>query len=1076
MSIATGPSFLLQTVPSKLHLNMRPVAAGLHRIDILALCHTSDFPALTPLQNRSVSYDGVSESSVHVAVDCENASGDEWRWFRSAATVNVKAAALDVDPAEAQVLTLIFHQLPMIISRIAISAMALPPRSEAVALELAYNTTELPSHALLARGMCDIVPAAAAAVCNALPGCVSRAACVTEDVLDEGCSTLQARDACNAAATNGCQWHAGLAVCISAPCRLGNTSLAEQCGSPGLTLQNTYTVQHIGEYSTEGSTKCGINATTFVDVWAERRTPNGYVVLLFGELSSGQRVAPLFVSASWSEVQALVRQFSADLLVQGTALLALADPSGTFPAAGTYTSALQNKDDITVACACAPLSVLLFASNDRVYLDQSDIGLAVSSTTQLPSSIDFLLWRSADLSLPTMPLPSQAFRRGVLVPGLPTSDGGTRYKYSFVDPLESGDRVAVAFMRANDPHCGAFNMAPVVLDERRIWQTTVGLPATVSHIAVARQRNGEAEVSWSYPRPLPSLEAGAPLAYVVEVIGARGGAAKIQTPAYPAVAERTDWREKMLATARLPSASRRGLGSGFYFRPCSLINPSVEASALHVGQPAWLPMDLRLSLTLNASVGALLEGGGTVNVEVVRPVVGLGAPAGTRTLPALTEMAVPPTNVLVRPSAFSATVTWSWAAPQLSGDASGLGVNIRVWRAGPDGRMNVVDQKEVVADFSASDVPLRAELADLDTDTQYALQLAGFYVDSSMACQPALRWQDQAEDDCPTPPLEGAKVVGRWSSLYNFTTRVAVPTIAPLEVVLPQAMQKNTSAAVQVLVPRNVRLQGLVAQLQLVKQNGNSASELLRQSVVVVQIAGQGGDDDARRRREDGSMGGELMTEGTGTALQFVGTLVNLRPNALYNVRAALATSGGVGPFSEIIPVTTAEGLPGPPQWLEPQPASTSVSLRWRQPLEPNGIITLYTVFYRPVTGRQSNTPFLQQSTPVMEAVTQQLEVRNLKGGGVFEFAIAAHTKIGMGEMTALDEVTLNESGASTESSALTGATLAGIATAVVVIIIILMAFFLIRGRKQSSYNQQLEKQLQNMKLGVEELTAKVGG
>jgi hypothetical protein len=192
-----------------------------------------------------------------------------------------------------------------------------------------------------------------------------------------------------------------------------------------------------------------------------------------------------------------------------------------------------------------------------------------------------------------------------------------------------------------------------------------------------------------------------------------------------------------------------------------------------------------------------------------------------------------------------------------------------------------------------------------------------------------------------------------------------------------------------------------------------------------------------------------------------------LVPKAEYRLQVILNNTAGEGFASDpSLAFSTDEGRPSAPAITKTEQGPVSVVVSWSPPVHPNGDIVGYTILFR----KAVNLPFERREV----GNSVQHELAGLDSGATYEVGVAARTSVGDGEVSELLEVTLLLGDDSSASRGLTPAALGGVTGAVVVVIVALLAFFVIRGRRQKSYNDQLEQQLRTMKLGVEELTVKV--
>uniref|UniRef100_A0A3B3DRQ5 Neural cell adhesion molecule L1 n=1 Tax=Oryzias melastigma TaxID=30732 RepID=A0A3B3DRQ5_ORYME len=76
--------------------------------------------------------------------------------------------------------------------------------------------------------------------------------------------------------------------------------------------------------------------------------------------------------------------------------------------------------------------------------------------------------------------------------------------------------------------------------------------------------------------------------------------------------------------------------------------------------------------------------------------------------------------------------------------------------------------------------------------------------------------------------------------------------------------------------------------------------------------------------------------------------ILNLRPFSSYNLAVTVFNNKGEGPPSDALPFETDEGVPGPPAVLNlHSPSETEMTMQWRPPVHPNGILTGYVLQYQ---------------------------------------------------------------------------------------------------------------------------------
>ncbi|XP_030378396.1 neuroglian [Scaptodrosophila lebanonensis] len=128
------------------------------------------------------------------------------------------------------------------------------------------------------------------------------------------------------------------------------------------------------------------------------------------------------------------------------------------------------------------------------------------------------------------------------------------------------------------------------------------------------------------------------------------------------------------------------------------------------------------------------------------------------------------------------------------------------------------------------------------------------------------------------------------------------------------------------------------------------------------------------------------------------------------NFARVLAYNGRFnGPPSAVIDFDTPEGLPSPVQSLEAYPLGSSAFwLTWKKPLNPNGKLTGYKIYYEVVTGsfvgeRREYDPHI--SDPRIT----RMKMAGLKPNTKYRISITATTKMGEGTEHYIEKRTLGE-------------------------------------------------------------------
>ncbi|XP_045762369.1 Down syndrome cell adhesion molecule-like protein Dscam2 isoform X1 [Maniola jurtina] len=129
-----------------------------------------------------------------------------------------------------------------------------------------------------------------------------------------------------------------------------------------------------------------------------------------------------------------------------------------------------------------------------------------------------------------------------------------------------------------------------------------------------------------------------------------------------------------------------------------------------------------------------------------------------------------------------------------------------------------------------------------------------------------------------------------------------------------------------------------------------------------------------------------------------------------YTIKVAGFSNYGVGPFSYPVVCTTLQDVPGPPAAIKALISSpTSLLVSWKRPDQPNGEITHYTVYVKPVTS--TNAPQSYRVEPTQESnLSRQLTfpLSGLTTGMQYEVFVRAHTTAGEGALSNRVHVELN--------------------------------------------------------------------
>ncbi|XP_036839852.1 neurofascin isoform X9 [Oncorhynchus mykiss] len=132
------------------------------------------------------------------------------------------------------------------------------------------------------------------------------------------------------------------------------------------------------------------------------------------------------------------------------------------------------------------------------------------------------------------------------------------------------------------------------------------------------------------------------------------------------------------------------------------------------------------------------------------------------------------------------------------------------------------------------------------------------------------------------------------------------------------------------------------------------------------------------------------------TVAQPTGILTDLQPYSHYRMFMVVANSRYDGPPSNHVDFHTKEGVPDLPQFFKiVQRSPESIHLEWDKPLEPNGILTGYTLNYQAVNGSRVGHMQMESFLPNVTAYRLRLPDQAIR----YRFYLAAHTQVGAGKI-----------------------------------------------------------------------------
>uniref|UniRef100_A0A8C7ZGN0 Neural cell adhesion molecule L1 n=1 Tax=Oryzias sinensis TaxID=183150 RepID=A0A8C7ZGN0_9TELE len=170
-----------------------------------------------------------------------------------------------------------------------------------------------------------------------------------------------------------------------------------------------------------------------------------------------------------------------------------------------------------------------------------------------------------------------------------------------------------------------------------------------------------------------------------------------------------------------------------------------------------------------------------------------------------------------------------------------------------------------------------------------------------------------------------------------------------------------------------------------------------------------------------------------------------LRPFSKYDLAVTVFNNKGEGPSSEMVPFMTEEGVPGPPEILNLRSLSeTEMTMEWKPPIHPNGILTGYVLQY-------------QQSKPLIFILVYDPKITHhtLKGldpHSSYRFYLSGRTAVGNGKPIMKTGATKSDgdiiyASAMQQSFATQGWFISVVSAAVLLLLILLILCFIKRSK-----------------------------
>ncbi|CAH2009909.1 unnamed protein product [Acanthoscelides obtectus] len=144
---------------------------------------------------------------------------------------------------------------------------------------------------------------------------------------------------------------------------------------------------------------------------------------------------------------------------------------------------------------------------------------------------------------------------------------------------------------------------------------------------------------------------------------------------------------------------------------------------------------------------------------------------------------------------------------------------------------------------------------------------------------------------------------------------------------------------------------------------------------------------------DDNWRGNDEMETRKTTALTTV--ITGLRKFTNYSLQVLAFTKVGDGVFTPVVFCQTEEDVPGPPADIKAVASgSQSLKVSWLPPVEPNGIITKYTLYRRGLDGHQE----VDGGKQTVSGAHTTAEVGTVRPHQEYQFWVTASTRIGEGQ------------------------------------------------------------------------------
>ncbi|XP_041444505.1 neuronal cell adhesion molecule isoform X13 [Xenopus laevis] len=181
------------------------------------------------------------------------------------------------------------------------------------------------------------------------------------------------------------------------------------------------------------------------------------------------------------------------------------------------------------------------------------------------------------------------------------------------------------------------------------------------------------------------------------------------------------------------------------------------------------------------------------------------------------------------------------------------------------------------------------------------------------------------------------------------------------------------------------------------------------------------------------------------------GRLPGLEPFTSYIVNVRVFNGKGEGPPSTDKYFETPEGVPSAPLKLDVvERTIDSLTLMWKPPAHPNGVLTQYTLIFQSINATHELSPPVEMTIPTNET---SLVLKNLNQSTRYKFYLYAHTVVGPGIQITQEAITaLDQAMASRQVDIATQGWFIGLMCAVALLILVLLIVCFIRRNKGGKY------------------------